>query len=113
MPKQTVFQIQSASGAALDVTANVWDTFGTGSTQKAVTATESQIVSNSTAIRQVSVKNIGTDTVYLGPTGLSDTDAPIVIAAGEGYAFDAFQGDLYAICAAGGSSTVAVLVGTV
>jgi len=113
MPKQTIFQVQSPAGSPVEAITNAWDTFKAGSTIAAVTDVESLIVTAATDLRQVTVKNIGADTVYLGPTGLSSADAPVVLLAGEGYSFDVFQGAMYARCAAGDTSSVAVLIGSV
>ena len=116
MPKQTEFQVINPVGGvlAVDVVAGggsvTHDT--PGGNQYDITPFEIQIAIADLNRVQLSVLNIGADPVYVGATGITNLNAPIELAAGAAYSFDAMQGDLFAICAAGDASRVAVYEGT-
>lgn len=76
--------------------------------QVAMTDTAAEIVAARTGRRSVTVVQLGTDSVYLGPTsGVTDTNGVILIGTIGAAATFEYAGALYGICASGESSTVA------
>jgi hypothetical protein len=78
----------------------------------AITDAETSIRAANTLRASFILKNIGTASVSLGPTGITYAAAPIRLAPGESISLCGFKGAIFGRCNTGESTTISVWEGT-